>query len=73
MAISADELNKSVEENGAERDMAEKDLEEFRKSFQAQHEAGQKQWDDTKSAIKEAGFGMMHAVAVHKKSGKSVL
>eukprot|EP00429_Kryptoperidinium_foliaceum_P018628 CAMPEP_0176036814 /NCGR_PEP_ID=MMETSP0120_2-20121206/18234_1 /TAXON_ID=160619 /ORGANISM="Kryptoperidinium foliaceum, Strain CCMP 1326" /LENGTH=217 /DNA_ID=CAMNT_0017370201 /DNA_START=66 /DNA_END=719 /DNA_ORIENTATION=- len=73
MAMSEADLKKAIEEKDAEMAKAEKDLDELLKSLQAQYEAGQKKRDDTKAAIKEAGLGMMKAVAAHKKSGKSEL
>lgn len=47
--------------------------EELLKTLRAQCDVGQKQRDDTEKAIKEAGLGMMNAVAAHRKRGNSEL
>merc|ERR550532_3148357 len=62
------DLAAKITEKNDEMAKVEKDLEDLLKSLQAQYEQGQKDRDEKKKAIKEAGLGLMKSVHAHRKT-----
>jgi len=69
-AMSAEDLNKMIEEKKAEQKAAETLFEESVKKLQDTYSQLQKDKDEAVAAVKSSGLGLMQAVAAHAaKSG----
>jgi len=73
MAMSSEDLEKTIKDKDDEMAKVDKDLEELLKGLQKQYEDGQKAKDEKKKAIKDSGLGLMKSVKAAKKLGKGEL
>lgn len=70
IAMSDDDLDKSIKEKDDEMAKAESDFKEFVESLQSQYQESMKKKDDKLEEIKASGLGLMKAVKAYK--GKKV-
>lgn len=67
MAMSDEDLEKSITEKETEMATAEEEFKTFVEGLQESYQEGMKKKDDALDAIKESGLGLMKAVKVSKK------
>jgi len=73
MAMSVDDLKKTITEKDDEIAKLDKDFEESLKDLQSRYEAGQKARDAKKAEIKDSGLGLMKSVKASKTTAKGEL
>merc|ERR1711862_42820 len=73
LEMSSEDLEAMVNEKTEAIAKADKELEEYLETLQAQYEAKSKEADEKKAEIKNSGLSMMKSVASHKKKQKKEL